>query len=89
LYTVRITSEARLTRDALQRALAHDGIESAVHYPAALPDIAAFGSPGCTATVNVPVSRRLADEVLAVPVHQSLTEADVRHVVDRIRAHLM
>jgi perosamine synthetase len=89
LYTVRITSDARLTRDALQRALAHDGIESAVHYPAALPDIAAFGRPGCTAPVNVPVSRRLANEVLAVPVHQSLTDADVRRVVDRIRAHLM
>jgi dTDP-4-amino-4,6-dideoxygalactose transaminase len=48
-----------------------------------------LGRQGCDAPANVPVSRRLAGEVLAVPVHQSLTEADVRHVVDRIRAHLM
>jgi dTDP-4-amino-4,6-dideoxygalactose transaminase len=88
LYTVRVTGESRLTRDGLQRALALDGIESAVHYPTALSDIAAFQELGRRAPADVPVARRLAGEVLAIPVHQSLSDADVQHIVDRIRAHL-
>ena len=42
----------------------------------------------CGAPSDVPVARRLATEVLAVPVHQSLTDTDVQRVVARIRTHL-
>ena len=87
LYTLRITGASRLSRDELQAALARDRIETAIHYPGSLADIDAYASP-VFPPADVPVARRLASEVLAVPVHQALSDADVGHIAERIRAHL-
>jgi len=89
LFTVRVTSDARMGRDALREALAADGIESAIHYPRALPDLPAFEQHQEVTGRDVPVARRLAGEVLSLPVHQWLIDEDIRHIVDRVRAHLV
>ena len=72
-------------RDELRAALADAGIETGVHYPLAAhrqPVFAGLGiDPG-----SLPVSERLQHEVLSLPIGPHLTDEQVDHVVDRIRA---
>jgi dTDP-4-amino-4,6-dideoxygalactose transaminase len=78
LYVVR---HAR--RDALHDALQKEGIESGVHYPIPLhlqPALKGF------ARGPLPVSERLANEVLSLPVHPLLSDADVRRVAAAVRS---
>ena len=70
-------------RDALQAHLATAGIGTAIHYPVpphrqpALPDLAA---------TPLPVTDRLASQVLSLPAHPALTDAEVDQVVAALNA---
>jgi UDP-2-acetamido-2-deoxy-ribo-hexuluronate aminotransferase len=69
-------------REAVQAALKAEGIPTAVHYPRPLnhqPAYERFCCPECT-----PVSQRLADTVLSLPMSADLTEADQDRVVDAL-----
>jgi Predicted pyridoxal phosphate-dependent enzyme apparently involved in regulation of cell wall biogenesis len=69
-------------RDALQRHLAAQGIQTQVHYPVpphrqgAYPELA-----GC----ELPVTERLQGEVLSLPLNPVLTDAQVARVIDACR----
>jgi dTDP-3-amino-3,4,6-trideoxy-alpha-D-glucose transaminase len=68
-------------RDALQASLAAAGIETLIHYPVALADQPAF------AAVNrneCPVARRAVQELLSLPLHPRLRDADVEYVADAV-----
>ena len=69
----------------LIRMMTDAGIETGVHYPLAAhrqPVFAGLGiDPG-----SLPVSERLQHEVLSLPIGPHLTDEQVDHVVDRIRA---
>ena len=74
-------------RNALQGHLAGQGIGSEVYYPIPLhlqPCYAFLGhKPG-----NFPVSEKLAEESLALPVYADLSEDDIDYVCDSIRSYL-
>jgi dTDP-4-amino-4,6-dideoxygalactose transaminase len=80
LYTVR-TPE----RDALQKHLSASGIATAVHYPRPIhlqPALAAAGGkPG-----DLPVSERLCQEVLCLPLYPELPQDAVKRIADEVRA---
>jgi dTDP-4-amino-4,6-dideoxygalactose transaminase len=67
-------------RDELARRLAAEGVASALHYPSPL-----HRQPAVVAQLgelpDLPVSSRLAREVLCLPVFPELTDAEVDHVV--------
>lgn len=66
-------------RDALQQHLKRAGIETLIHYPVALPQqraFAAFDPAAC------PVAARAAAEVLSLPLHPRLSDADVARVAE-------
>jgi UDP-2-acetamido-2-deoxy-ribo-hexuluronate aminotransferase len=66
-------------REQVQAALKAAGVPTAVHYPKPLhhqPAYAAWCCPGC-----MPVSTRLAERVLSLPMSADLTEAHQDHVV--------
>jgi dTDP-4-amino-4,6-dideoxygalactose transaminase len=71
------------SRDNLVHVLAERGIEAKVHYPkvlAAQPALAMLGhQPG-----DFPVAEAQADRIVSLPIHQFLTEEDIRHVSDAI-----
>jgi dTDP-3-amino-3,4,6-trideoxy-alpha-D-glucose transaminase len=74
-----LTSE----RASLQAHLAAHGIETMVHYPAALtkqPAFAAFGSQEC------PVAVSAAGQLLSLPLSPRLTDGDVVRVADSVAA---
>jgi dTDP-4-amino-4,6-dideoxygalactose transaminase len=78
-YTVRVTEG----RDALQAHLHEHGIQSVVYYPHTLPSQALYRELGYD-DAAYPVARRLAAEVLSLPVHPALSEADLRTIVEAV-----
>ncbi|HEX8915114.1 MAG TPA: DegT/DnrJ/EryC1/StrS family aminotransferase [Humisphaera sp.] len=77
-YVVRVPADARA---ALMRHLAGRGVGSGVHYPPnhLQPAFARFRVP-------LPVTEQLAGEILTLPLHAGLTEAEVGTVVDAVRS---
>ena len=72
-------------RDALRRHLAASGIESLVHYPAALTEQAAFR--GVSEVVGTcPEAEAAAREVLSLPLHPGLSSEELRQVAAAVRS---
>jgi perosamine synthetase len=80
-YTVRVPGG----RDGLQAWLRERGVESAVHYPHTLPGQALYRDLGYD-DASVPVAKQLASEVLSLPVHPGLSQADLETIVSAVNA---
>jgi dTDP-4-amino-4,6-dideoxygalactose transaminase len=80
LYTLRVTN-----RDGLQAHLTAGGIATAVHYPRPIhlqPAMAAAGGrPG-----DLPVSERLSQEVIQVPLYPELAKESLERIAQEVRA---
>jgi dTDP-3-amino-3,4,6-trideoxy-alpha-D-glucose transaminase len=76
LFVVRSTD-----RDALQAHLRASGVETLIHYPVPLPNQPAFAS---LAREDCPVAAQAAREILSLPVHPRLTDADIARVASAI-----
>ncbi len=87
-YTVRVTGEAALDRDALAAQLASRGVQSGIYYPRVVFDYDCYLAHPNVVASDVPVARAVAREVLSLPVHTSLAAADLDHIVDAVRASL-
>lgn len=87
-YTVRIGLEARLGRDTLIEGLSGHGIESGVYYPRPLHAYDCYRSHSRVLVESVPEAERASREVLSLPVHPWLADADVDHIVTTVRALL-
>jgi dTDP-4-amino-4,6-dideoxygalactose transaminase len=70
-------------RDALRAHLRASAIETLIHYPMPLPSQPAFAG---IARDDCPVSARAAQEILSLPIHPRLTDADVARVCAAIGA---
>jgi dTDP-4-amino-4,6-dideoxygalactose transaminase len=77
-YTIRVGQ-----RDAFAEMLRERGVGSAIYYPIPVhrqkPFIALGFGDG-----TFPVTDRLTDQVLSIPVHPSLTDAEVATVIDAV-----
>jgi dTDP-4-amino-4,6-dideoxygalactose transaminase len=80
-YTLRVEGGRR---DALQTKLAEAGIPSMIYYPKPLHVQGAFGYLG-QGEGSFPVAERLSKEVLSLPIHSEITEAEVAFISDTIR----
>jgi dTDP-4-amino-4,6-dideoxygalactose transaminase len=83
-YTIRLPVGRR---DAVAAALASQGIPTAVHYPAPLHLQPAFREFPVVEG-GAPVSKRLAAEVLSLPMHPYLDEAIQDRIIGALRAAL-
>ncbi|MGE5227585.1 MAG: DegT/DnrJ/EryC1/StrS family aminotransferase [Planctomycetaceae bacterium] len=84
-YTVRVTRDARRSRDEVLDALRDRGVDAGVYYPAAVWDYACFREDPRIAEPRTPVTELVAQQVLSLPVHPKLDRADVEHVVESVR----
>ena len=82
-YTIKIEGEKR--RDALLAYLKKNGIPSAVYYPLPVHQQPAYAYLGHRLG-QFPVAERLCQQVLSLPVHPGLTEAQVNFITDCVRA---
>jgi dTDP-4-amino-4,6-dideoxygalactose transaminase len=72
------------SRDELQNRLAAHGIQSGIHYPIPIHLQPAYASLGYKAG-DLPVTERLSERVLSLPLFAELTDAQQRAVADAIR----
>jgi dTDP-4-amino-4,6-dideoxygalactose transaminase len=80
LYTITLDPERLgVSRDQFQQALSERGIETAVHYPRPLHRQPVFRGYGRDR--DFPVSTRLAESVLSIPVYPELTRRDLQRIV--------
>ena len=88
-YTLRVTDQARIGRDALVDALHEWGVGAAVYYPQAVYDHDCYRThPRVEIGGGCPVAERVAREVVSLPVHQHLSEPEREAVVEAVRALL-
>ena len=83
-YTIRLSKQFPLTREELVGELKQRGIGSGIYYPKPLhsiPHIAAFGYK----QGDFPNAEKAATEVLSLPVHPKVSEADAKAIVKAIR----
>jgi dTDP-4-amino-4,6-dideoxygalactose transaminase len=78
LYVVRVAD-----RDAFRARLAERGIGTDVHYPRAVHEQAAFAA---FARSPLPVTERAMREVVSLPLHPLLTDAEADRVIEAVRA---
>lgn len=75
-YTIRVPN-----RDAVAQRLRERGIPTAIHYPRSLSSQPAYAAFPC---VGVPVTERLAREVLSLPMHAYLDVEQQDEIVARL-----
>lgn len=69
-----------ITRDVLAERLGAMGVSTGVHYPRGLHQQPIFRE--MYGDFDLPVTERLADRILALPVHHGLTPDDAHYVVE-------
>jgi perosamine synthetase len=84
-YTVRVTPDARVTRDDLARELSTRGIGTGIYYPRVVFDYACYRDHPRVRVADVPNARGAAGEVLSLPVHPGLSEGDIGKIVAAVR----
>jgi dTDP-4-amino-4,6-dideoxygalactose transaminase len=75
-YTIRVPGH---DRDAFAAELQAHGVGSGVYYPVPTHRLASYGTPA-----DLPVTERAARECLSLPVHPSLSEAQLQRVAEAV-----
>jgi len=68
-------------RDALQKHLFENGIETMIHYPIP-PHLQKAYKGGNLLYDKLPITEKLASEVLSLPIHQAITEDEIEKVIN-------
>ncbi|MCC5953289.1 MAG: DegT/DnrJ/EryC1/StrS family aminotransferase [Acidimicrobiia bacterium] len=84
-YTIRVTDAARCTRDEVAEGLDERGIGCGVYYPGVVDDHDCYRDHPLVAAADVPVARRVATEVLSLPVHPGLGPSELERIVGGVR----
>ena len=84
-YTVRVTGDARRTRDELMQELHQLGVGSGVYYPRACYDYDCYREHPRVKWEPLPETDRAAAEVLSLPVHPLLSDSDLSRIGEAVR----
>jgi dTDP-4-amino-4,6-dideoxygalactose transaminase len=86
LYQVRVTPDCAVSRDLMIEALARQGIGTSVHF-IPIHQLSAYrrilNPAECR---SVPVTDRVAGEVVSLPMYPGLTDSDIAHVTEAVVA---
>ena len=84
-YTIRVTADAPVTREAFMERLVEFGIGHGIYYPKAVYDYDCYRSHPGVAGDRSPVAERVASQVVSLPVHPNLSEDDLARIVESVR----
>jgi dTDP-4-amino-4,6-dideoxygalactose transaminase len=87
-YTVRVTADAPVTREAVTKHLADAGVGYGLYYPRLMHDYDCYADHPQIGSDATPRAAALTREVLSLPVHQYLSESDCDRVVAAVREAL-
>ncbi len=79
LYVVRVKKRQRVVE-----FLKSKGISTGVHYPIPLPFLKAYSYLGHAAE-DFPVANSLKDDILSLPIHGDMTDAQVEYVIENVK----
>ncbi len=82
-YTLRVPPGAPWSRDALVESLAASGVGTGVFYPVPAHRQPSVVDAGCGGA-DLPVAEQAAQEVVSIPVHPGVSDADARHIVEEL-----
>ena len=80
LYVVRVKN-----RDKVQELLSEKEIHTGIHYPIPLPFLKAYGYLGHKPE-DFPATYLLKDEILSLPIHGSMPDAQVEYVIEHLKS---
>jgi len=75
MYVIRVKQ-----REELASHLRAEGVQTGIHYPVPL-----HMQPCLRSNVELPVTEKYAKEVLSLPMHPQLTDAEIEHVASTIK----
>lgn len=81
-YVIKVTPEFGKSRDELIKYLADNEIGSMIYYPIPVHQQKPYREMGIK--VSLPITERLSQEVLALPVHPQLSEQDITTIIQTI-----
>lgn len=84
-FTVRVTADARVSRDEFVEALGAAGIGCGVYYPRLLWDYDAYRDHPRVHRSETPVAARVATEVVSLPVHNALSDHDLGTIIAAVK----
>jgi dTDP-4-amino-4,6-dideoxygalactose transaminase len=79
LYVIRVQQ-----RDALQKYLEANGIQTAIHYPKALPFLECYKNRSFQ-PADFPVAYQYQREILSLPMYAELTQEEVQYITETIK----
>ncbi len=80
LFVIRLAD-----RDGLQQHLKEQGVSTGVHYPVPLHLQPAYAHLGISQG-SLPITERVAREILSLPMYSELTDDQIQHVVESVRS---
>ncbi|HEY5975718.1 MAG TPA: DegT/DnrJ/EryC1/StrS family aminotransferase [Geobacteraceae bacterium] len=80
LYTIRTSR-----RDQLKEFLEGQGVETRINYPTPIHLMRGYQFLGYSSG-SLPVTERLAQEILSLPMHANLTDEEVARVIEAVRS---
>lgn len=84
-FPVLVGERARLSRDALYGELKSRGIFARRYFFPLLSDLPMYAASGSAAPANLPHAVRASRQVLCLPLHSELSDADAARVVSAVR----
>lgn len=84
-YTVRVTDEARVSRDDFVAQMQAAGVGVGVYYPRPVYDYEAYRDRSDVVIGDTPVAEKVAREVVSLPVHTHLTTEQLDQIVSVAR----
>ena len=78
LYVIR-----HKERDKIRQHLLNNGIQSQIHYPCPVHEQKAYSRLGYS--LKLPITEKITDEILSLPMHPWLEENDVEMVCDSLK----
>ena len=75
-------------RDDLQKYLEAKGIQTAIHYPEALPYLECYKSFGYVDN-DFPIAKKITSEILSLPMYAELTDNEIKYISDCIKIFLL
>jgi dTDP-4-amino-4,6-dideoxygalactose transaminase len=84
-YSVLVTEDAEVTRDELAAKLTERGIGNGIYYPRVAFDYDCYRELPNVVAAEVPVARKVTEQVLSLPVHPKLSDSDLDQIVETMR----
>ena len=81
-FTIRLTADAPVSRERFLQHMSARGIECGVYYPRPVFDYACFRKDPRIIDPVTPTAYRVCREVVSLPVHPRLTDADLASITE-------